>query len=786
MDNSWVYITGISLSIVVSIIEAVGNMIIKKSHLYYSKCEEEQIKTNKIERDNLKKENRDYRDETQYIGYFEEEKNGREKRKKRSYSFFNISIRSVQNCEDVHRKRKKEKKMNRTEYLLKRDNMDGCEKGDIHHENSRKKFNKKVHDPFGKLVPPTWENLQCSGNQSTRLGYPKKCGKLKENLSCASVHSAEGNSSNTCMKRGNYKCSHTDDCIVGRCHSSGHSSGHSSRSDRSDVVCAYCTNVLNKRTYRGECHRNENDRKCGGLKKPMQSSKNYNTNWKIKRVNEFNCTDIVGGKMFTHAYVISRGEKKYKNIIFPNVGKKCHKVKRFMFGREPFLRKRNSIKSWKRHHEKGSHEIITNNTEELRLQFFNEKDMRCKRMRREHTMVKTINKKKFQSKWGSRSFNVTKGNNAFYTYLSYSQLIRVTNDEISHFVHDKWLHRSPPSAGGNKTTKRLLSKRGIKSSDDNEEGKMGSTYERTGEGFTQIFSDKQTNGLAQRREKQSRCYFYVGIILTNIVAPVFNIFSNVFLPASMVGFVSVRLMSSLLLEKFVLRENQSPYLYAGIPFCTAGLILITVYSSNTSGVDDFENVFSLFLKVESVILMTCEVFLTYAIAAASVQYLHIVNIGEDITRERKGRKKINFFYFCSPLSSGIMGSLCSIFSKASLTGFMSIIIKGESKLSFISLLNYKIIILFTLAFLSSLTDIFYSPFLLKYYNLTHVVSLKTFGNIAFNSLNGMTVFAERPSSAYAWAWGFLLVLLGILLLSYENVIPHALRYCKSHFSRSTL
>ncbi|SBT41900.1 conserved Plasmodium membrane protein, unknown function [Plasmodium ovale wallikeri] len=596
MDNSWVYITGISLSIVVSIIEAVGNMIIKKSHLYYSKCEEEQIKTNKIERDNLEKENRDYHDETQCIGYFEEEKNGREKRKKRSYSFFNISIRSVQNCEDAYRKRKKEKRTNRTEYLLKRDNMDGCEKGDMHHENSRKKLNTKVHDSFGKSVPPTWENLQCSGgNQSIHLGYPKKCGKLKGNLSCASVHSAERNSSNRCVKREHYKCSHTDDCIVGRCHSRG----CSSMSNRSDVVCAYCTNMLSKRTYRGECHRNENDRKCEGLKNPMQLRKNHNTNWKFKRVNEFNCTDIVGGKIFTHACVISRGEKKYKKIIFPNVGKKCHKVKRFMLGRDPFLRKSCSIKNWKRHHEKGSNEVITNNTEELRLQFFNEKELRCKKMRREHTMVKTINKKKFQSKWGSRSFNVTKGNNAFYTSLSYSQLIRATNDEISHFARDKWLHRSLTSAGGNTTIKRVLSKRGIKSSDDDAECKMGSIYERKGEGFTKTFADKQTDELAQRREKQSRCYFYVGIILTNIVAPVFNMFSNVFLPASMVGFVSVRLMSSLLLEKFVLRENQSPYLYAGIPFCTAGLILITVYSSNTNGVDDFENVFSLFLKVES-------------------------------------------------------------------------------------------------------------------------------------------------------------------------------------------
>ncbi|KJP85174.1 hypothetical protein AK88_05192 [Plasmodium fragile] len=304
--------------------------------------------------------------------------------------------------------------------------------------------------------------------------------------------------------------------------------------------------------------------------------------------------------------------------------------------------------------------------------------------------------------------------------------------------------------------------------------------------------------------------FYLGIALTSFIAPALNIFSNVFLPMSMVGFVSVRLMCSMLLERFVLKEQQSFYLYVGIPFSTLGIALITVCSAHGATFNDLDTVLALFLKGESITLLSCEMFFAFVVALLSVSHLAAGTTTRMVAEERSGvpsegqlfsskfnssmqgpdnhpcrkRRGGNFFFFFSPVSSGIMGSLATIFSKATFIGLVSVVLNEELTLRHF-FFNYKVALLIILTIICSLVEIVYTPFLLKYYNLTHVVSLKSFGNISFNAVNGMTIFDERPSCVYAWTFGFLLILVGIIFLSYKNVIPKALRLFNQHCLRNT-
>ncbi|EUD69249.1 hypothetical protein C922_00112 [Plasmodium inui San Antonio 1] len=312
---------------------------------------------------------------------------------------------------------------------------------------------------------------------------------------------------------------------------------------------------------------------------------------------------------------------------------------------------------------------------------------------------------------------------------------------------------------------------------------------------------------------ESYICFYLGIALTSFIAPALNIFSNVVLPMSMVGFVSVRLICSALLERFVLKEQKSVYLYVGIPFSTLGLTLITVCSASDNTFEDLDSVLGLFLTGESITLLSFEMFFAFVVALLSVGHLGAgtssstglageqnkgVSSEGDLfssklnanmqcgdkhpTWKRKGGG--NFFFFFSPVSSGIMGSLATIFSRATFIGLVSVLINDKLNLSHF-FLNYKVALLIILTIICSIVEIIYTPFLLKYYNLTHVVSLKTFGNISFNAVNGMTIFEERPSCVYTWTFGFLLILVGIIFLSYENVIPKALRLFNQQFRHKT-
>ncbi|KYN94321.1 putative membrane protein [Plasmodium reichenowi] len=866
LNSSIISTVGIFLSVVVSVLESIGNTIIKKSHLIYAQYEKllegsNMLSTNE-ENDNCEfvfnknlngkgdiinfEANNTYSSDTSYCSnyvgcynydddiicrhyYVDGNKINEEQRKainkfriyKRSkkgkkYSFFNISIKSFQNCKNKFRK-KKEKK-----YKERKNKNKIYSSKSLYNDNINTRLDEYEHDNKNKHEEYLFKRQQMNTNQVIERKFSKnKKRTLKDNDIIDSIYynySKEYNLSNNNINEQVVNIIETFTSKEDVDNMDNIFQNYNIHNKKNDIINNKAKRIHN--IYYSDKNINEEKKK----KKKNSYNSNYNTreiNKNIKRKGRFlqsikNFDYISFKKLKIFNFFYRRGKRKNKthnclSNTYINKWKKYNLKKKitkknqnknkiiypfYNYYKDNFYRHNTSMNNYqylsydhidheethiseeisiysielmpiKSVHNMNNSLFIKRNEKQKNIKYslkYNNKKKK-KKTRNKCNKIYILNKKK--RKINKEKFNqriiakhICSDKKKCYSSLPSHSIVNTTESELLHYKNDK--------RNCSKTYVRIQKniysekKKNEHSNNSNNNNNMKNNNNNNNN------SNFDQNDI-QNVKKKSYYYFYFGIILTSAVAPAFNIFSNLLLPASMVGFVSIRIICSFLLERFVLKEKQSLYLLVGIPFSTVGLILITIFSSNANDPKDIDYVFNLFLKLGSILLLTSEIVFSHVTVFFSVLYL-------------QKKRKNNFLFFFSPLSSGIMGSLVTIFSKASLMGLMSIILNTQYKFYHI-FINYKLLILTMITLFTTITEIFYTPYLLKHYNLTHIVSLKSFGNISFNAINGMFIFNERPSCNYLWSCGFFLVLIGILFLSYENIIPYTLNYIKLYYRR---
>ncbi|CRH01254.1 conserved Plasmodium protein, unknown function [Plasmodium relictum] len=747
MDKPWLDYLGVILSISVSVIESFGSTIIKKSHILYAKykklIERRESTLSRLEEKNSMNKYNQYSNQS---------------KKKKKYSFLNISMSNIQSSKKICKKRMKEKGILCTKFFCKKikkerkknENINEIEDNDYEKEkeknyvNEGKLKNKKKKSKSDIREPESMDYIYSKNNRKLRKVCSlqpvniMKSNNLKEELNIIRNKNEDYNTKNISNNNEIFSINYKN-------------------MNNSVTNC----NSKYKNLYSKNLNTREINKSVTRKGRFLQSFKNSNC-CTLKKMKTFNYFYRESKENYNYITNSSYKKNKFKKYIKKN--KKYNNTYKF------YKKKKNEEKSF-------SHESLLKSFYTLQGRSINEtfmsKDMNfcneeqlniCFNNNQDYIFYKDIKEKKSEiitmlSKMESRkNRNITTNTTGEYK-MYYSSF--PPQKSLNHINRKKYIFTDENIYHNSFYNSQNLELKKIYNEQKNSDGEVtrSSTLQLADESYI------------KKLKKKSYIYFYFGIFFTSIVAPSFNLFSNALLPASMVGFVSVRLICSLLLEKFVLKETQSFYLYIGIPFATIGLILITIFSGKDSKFIDLDYIFKLFFKAESIFLMASELLFTYSVALLSIKYFR-----------KKKKRKNNFLYIFSPFSSGIFGSISTILCKALVIGFMSIIVKDKFRF-FQFFLNFKLIILATLTCTVALTEIFYTSYLLKHYHLTHVVSLKSFGNVSFNAINGIFIFNERPSSICAWAFGFLLVLIGIIFLSFENVIPYSLYYLKIYFRR---
>ncbi|ANQ09802.1 Uncharacterized protein PCOAH_00044390 [Plasmodium coatneyi] len=775
MDSSWTYAIGIWLSTIVSVVEAVGSTLVRKSHIIYSKYE-------KL----LEATECDSASEEDEGGGGGREKGEEKRKRKRKYSFLNISIRSLQNSGRIcYRKGKVKESDDGVHQLIKNTPSSGTNDGRRNDGEAEEEEDRLSNSLMEKSLsinlvhPDGGSNFDrghfspCNNSSEGEKIGPRKSAHIKRTNNPTEEYKREEGAKNYDGSSAEWQNElldiHPTSCQLSEEKHTTRWSNFSARSINKKVKKKEKFLWLSKRPT------------CRALGKPKRS---------------IFYTPLCNGKK----------RKKWKGLLI--LSGHCRKQKSRMDGKKRFIcgdPPRRGLHKWGK----------TPTVEDAAAGPHNN-----------NMIMMSISHKKMSKLFKSESLNsdLPGEDKMYYCSFRSDRFVDKLSGDTAHSEHEGGEVRAEASLSKNGHENWRESRNASELGTLEEKEKYSDEEENTR--CSTLKMDQENKGIclestpphlpsevkrahSNLRTKSYVC-FYLGIALTSFIAPALNIFSNVFLPMSMVGFVSVRLMCSLLLEKFVLKEQQSVYLYVGIPFSTVGLTLITVYSAGDSTFKDLDSVLSVFLTGVSITLLSCEILFSFVVAFLSLGHLGAGTstgwvggqhrgvpsegdlfsdkLNESIQSKDKHpnskRRRRNFFFFFSPVSSGIMGSLATIFSKATFMGLVSVMLNEQLTLRHF-FLNYKVALLIILTIICSIAEIIYTPFMLKYYNLTHVVSLKSFGNISFNAVNGMTIFDERPSCAYAWTFGFLLILVGIIFLSYKNVIPNTLRIFNQQFRRKT-
>ncbi|GAW82415.1 hypothetical protein, conserved [Plasmodium gonderi] len=853
MDSSWVHVIGVCLSTIVSIIESVGNTLIKKSHIIYSKYEKlieqeaghdreqsvgrhdthgretERSKTGGGKR-KIKKNKKNETKREREIG--SERKNKKRKIKKR-YSFLNISIRSLQISEHICYRKGNAKKCNHGEKKW----IQGFHRGRI--------YKGDINCSCTDDMENSYEECSSGGEMGAR-GVDVDNNFMEKPLTSNFRNSDISNLESTfcslpCNEQGQVKKITHDEAAYIR---QANVTGQEFKEIKKNKEKYHINSMKNNYDTYSECKKEMLDitspvssYSCEGKK----SAKGCNLiareiNKKSKRKEKFLCSlkrsprpvALKLEKRASYFYLYGKRIRKWNHVYNPSSNRKsCRKNKNLLHvlnGKDSYKEKGSVCRISSSHDfrshlpihftENISNKLCKRKVEEVCTQSHkNKKNMlyfRYGKKKKNKNIMNIIHKKNLKMlKSDSINGDLSNVYKMYYSSFPSDRLTdRLYSFSTGSMHHEDMYNTTSFGKNKNKGLKRIFLGK-VKYSDEEEITRCSTFKIEQGNEHdncpTLITSNSCYNSEYPTLDikKQSYFYFYLGIILTSFLAPALNIFSNICLPTSMVGFVSIRLICSLLLEKFVLKENQPFYLYVGIPFSTAGLTIVTIFSSSSNNFKDLDSVFNLFLKTESIVLLTCEMLFSYLIVLLSLRHLRkngaaigssdrSVGLSDDklgireqhIDRKKNRKQRSNassffffFFFFFSPVFSGTMGSMATIFSKATFIGLVSVLLNDKLTLRDF-FLNYKVVVLIVLTIVCSITEILYTPYLLKHYKLTHIVSLKSFGNISFNALNGMIIFDERPSCMYFWAFGFLLILIGIILLSYKNVIPKTVNFFK--------
>ncbi|EWC85311.1 hypothetical protein PFNF54_05788 [Plasmodium falciparum NF54] len=824
LNSSIISTVGIFLSVVVSVLESIGNTIIKKSHLIYAQYERllegSNIPSTNEENDNSEFEfnknlkgkgdiinfeaNNTYSSDTSYCSNYvgcynyddgiicrhyvdgnkinEEQTKAINKsriykrsKKEKKYSFFNISIKSFQNCKNNFRK-KKEKK-----YKERKNKNKIYSSKSLYNDNINTKLEEYEHDNKNKYEEYLFKRQQMNTNQVIERKFSKnKKRTLKDNHIIDSIYynySKEYNLSNNNINEQVVNIIETFTSKEDVDNMDNIFQNYNIHNKKNDIIHNKAKRIHN--IYYSDKNINEEKKK----KKKNSYNSNYNTreiNKNIKRkgrflqsIKNFDYISFKKLKFFNFFYRRGKSKNKTHNCLSNtyikkwkkyNLKKKIAKKNKNKnkiiypfdnYYKDIFYRHNTSMNNYqylsydhidheethiseeisiysielmpiKSVHNMNNSLFIKRNEKQKNVKYslkYNNKKKKKKKKKKTRNKCnkiyilnkrkRKINKEKFNQRIIAK--HICSDKKKCYSSLPSHSIVNTTESDLLHYKNDE----------RNCSNTYVRIQKNIYSEKKKNEHSNNSNNNNNMNNNNNSNSNSDQNDI-QNVKKKSYYYFYFGIILTSAVAPAFNIFSNLLLPASMVGFVSIRIICSFLLERFVLKEKQSLYLLVGIPFSTVGLILITIFSSNANDPKDIDYIFNLFLKLGSILLLTSEIVFSHVTVFFSVLYL-------------QKKRKNNFLFFFSPLSSGIMGSLVTIFSKATLMGLMSIILNTQYKFYHI-FINYKLLILTMITLFTTITEIFYTPYLLKHYNLTHIVSLKSFGNISFNAINGMFIF----------------------------------------------
>eukprot|EP00922_Rhytidocystis_sp_ex-Travisia-forbesii_P010432 GHVS01015284.1.p1 GENE.GHVS01015284.1~~GHVS01015284.1.p1 ORF type:complete len:681 (+),score=97.35 GHVS01015284.1:169-2211(+) len=278
--------------------------------------------------------------------------------------------------------------------------------------------------------------------------------------------------------------------------------------------------------------------------------------------------------------------------------------------------------------------------------------------------------------------------------------------------------------------------------------------------------DLSPSPLPVRRSVYRQPLWLGGIVLSAAICPFFNVCAMEFLPASVVGFAGLQIIFVMVLARTWLREDISIWNTFGALLVIAGLLLVSFFSGRDPVFETLDDFWRYFDTVQAIIFFS----ITGSIVVFGVCYYGdggVAWAGESFCGLCTWCK--NFQRIMLPCTAGMFGGYAVLSAKTMVMAITSIATQPHNSLAKIaSQWKALFIILFTIV--AALSELVFLNRSLQKYQAFSVVPIVNSVITLCGAVGGLLVFQEYPSNPMAWSFGLVMVLLGVMALSYAQRI----------------
>eukprot|EP00922_Rhytidocystis_sp_ex-Travisia-forbesii_P037337 GHVS01055629.1.p1 GENE.GHVS01055629.1~~GHVS01055629.1.p1 ORF type:complete len:531 (+),score=70.37 GHVS01055629.1:63-1595(+) len=262
-----------------------------------------------------------------------------------------------------------------------------------------------------------------------------------------------------------------------------------------------------------------------------------------------------------------------------------------------------------------------------------------------------------------------------------------------------------------------------------------------------------------------------GMFLSAALCPLFNVCAMEFLPASVVGFAGVQIIFVMILARTWLHEDISIWNFFGAILVIAGLFLLSFFSGRDpvfNTLDDFWGYLS-----------TLQAILFFSITGG-ITLFGICYYGDRGVAWVGGsfcglcRWCTHFQRVMLPSTAGLFGGFAVLSAKAMMMAITSIMTEPHNSLSKIASQWKAVFIILTTAAFALAELVFINKSLQKYQAFSVVPIVNSVITLS-GAVGGILIFQEYPSNPILWSVGLVMILAGVLALSYARRLYQLIR-----------
>lgn len=259
-----------------------------------------------------------------------------------------------------------------------------------------------------------------------------------------------------------------------------------------------------------------------------------------------------------------------------------------------------------------------------------------------------------------------------------------------------------------------------------------------------------------------------GITITAVIGPLFNLLAIEFLPASIVGFAGLQIVFVMILARFYLNEIMTFTSYLGAALVIIGLLLVMLSAGRDPTFGSVVQFCAYFYSIQAVLFFAITGgILTFGVCYFTdrvVQWVATIQYCCGICQHCFRIQRIML-----PATAGLFGAVAGLAAKAMLISVTTVFTHTPVTFIYVSQ-QWRALVIIACTIVFALLELLFLNRSLQKYDAIQVVPIVNSVITVGSAVGGILLFEELPKHPIFWSLGLVIVVTGVLCVSYARSI----------------